>query len=438
MRSALGTCPPRLQVSCHDPSAAASAASSVPCKPLLSSAMQQAVPCTSAMLHKPAFSTSQTLPQNPMIDNITVLHQQQQAAAQSLQLQSVSFNTTSRQKPLSVSCPAGRLLTQHSSTQSTQAGPQVSGRHLCTASSHSAATSHVRSFSCTVSCQQPSPSSQELPSQSGPQQTTPKVGFLRRPPLSQPNSASGPSGSHRRPPVAPNGQEPVRPGSQRAPLQRSPFPRPSVQPNRNEGAFPSQLVGPTYRNAKRNAIEPPIETKRLKANQDITAREVRLVSTDGTHRVLPLAEALTAAREAKLDLVQVAGGAVPPVCRLLNHSQVSFEAKVKERKAEKKQHENRRISMIKEVHFGAHTAEHDLQVKVKKAKEFLQKGHRVKCTLKHKPVRGQGQKEALNALPLLKERMAIFAEVSAPPVTEKQTPNTLSFYLAPLVQQQEA
>lgn len=91
-----------------------------------------------------------------------------------------------------------------------------------------------------------------------------------------------------------------------------------------------------------------------------------------------------------------------------------------------------------QVHFGAHTAEHDLQVKVKKAKEFLQKGHRVKCTLKHKPVRGQGQKEALNALPLLKERMAVFAEVSAPPVTEKQTPNTLSFYLAPLVQQQEA
>lgn len=80
------------------------------------------------------------------------------------------------------------------------------------------------------------------------------------------------------------------------------------------GAFPSQLVGPTYRNAKRNAIEPPIETKRLKANQDITAREVRLVSTDGTHRVLPLAEALTAAREAKLDLVQVAGAA----CELLS------------------------------------------------------------------------------------------------------------------------
>ena len=91
-----------------------------------------------------------------------------------------------------------------------------------------------------------------------------------------------------------------------------------------------------------------------------------------------------------------------------------------------------------QVHFGAHTAEHDMQVKVKKAKEFLEKGHKVKCTLKHKPVRGQGQKDALKALPVLKERMAEFAEVSAPPPAERQTPNSLSFYLAPLLEQNQA
>ena len=45
------------------------------------------------------------------------------------------------------------------------------------------------------------------------------------------------------------------------------------------------------------------------------------------------------------------GAADPPVCRLLNHSQVSYEAKVKERKAEKKQHENRKLATIKEVSF---------------------------------------------------------------------------------------
>lgn len=90
--------------------------------------------------------------------------------------------------------------------------------------------------------------------------------------------------------------------------------------------------------------------------------------------------------------------------------------------------------MLWQVQFGAHTAEHDMQVKLRKAKEFVQKGHRVKCILKTKPVRGQSQKDGLNMLPSLKERMSDFAEISAPPATEKQAPNALSFYLAPFPQ----
>lgn len=50
-----------------------------------------------------------------------------------------------------------------------------------------------------------------------------------------------------------------------------------------------------------------------------------------------------------MSIFGAAGGASPPVCRLLNHSQVSFEAKVKERKLEKLKHENRRTALIKEV-----------------------------------------------------------------------------------------
>ena len=50
-----------------------------------------------------------------------------------------------------------------------------------------------------------------------------------------------------------------------------------------------------------------------------------------------------------VELLAASGAAAPPVCRLLNHSQVSYEAKVKERKAEKKQHENRKLATIKEV-----------------------------------------------------------------------------------------
>ena len=82
--------------------------------------------------------------------------------------------------------------------------------------------------------------------------------------------------------------------------------------------IPQQAWGPTYKNAKRNPKAPPAEApqvKRLKANREITAPEVRLVGTDGTHQVMPLAEALRAARNAKLDLVQVAG--IACCCQML-------------------------------------------------------------------------------------------------------------------------
>ena len=90
------------------------------------------------------------------------------------------------------------------------------------------------------------------------------------------------------------------------------------------------------------------------------------------------------------------------------------------------------------MQFGANVAEHDMQVKLKKAKEFVEKGHRVKCTVKTKPIRGQGKMDGVRMLPGLKERMSDFADVSAPPATEKQTPNALSFYLAPMAQQKQA
>ena len=77
-----------------------------------------------------------------------------------------------------------------------------------------------------------------------------------------------------------------------------------------------QPVGPIYR---RNNIAAPVEpqVKKLKANNDITAPEVRLVGADGSHQVLPLAQALQAARAAKLDLVEVAGATHPSLKLLL-------------------------------------------------------------------------------------------------------------------------
>ena len=71
-------------------------------------------------------------------------------------------------------------------------------------------------------------------------------------------------------------------------------------------------IGPIYRNPKRNPKAPAEpQSKRLKANRDITAAEVRLVGDDGQHQVMSLTAALKAAQDAKLDLVQVAGEHLP-------------------------------------------------------------------------------------------------------------------------------
>lgn len=69
------------------------------------------------------------------------------------------------------------------------------------------------------------------------------------------------------------------------------------------------MGAPIYKNPKYNPSNPADtpDKSRNRANEDITAPEVRLVNADGTHEVLPLAEALQAARDAELDLVEVSG-----------------------------------------------------------------------------------------------------------------------------------
>ena len=82
-----------------------------------------------------------------------------------------------------------------------------------------------------------------------------------------------------------------------------------------------------------------------------------------------------------------------------------------------------------QMHFGVNTAEHDLQVKLKKAREFVDKGHKVKCSIKFKYTRDA--QDAQQALPALQERMAEFAEVVLPPPTERQIRGSFSFYISP-------
>jgi translation initiation factor IF-3 len=90
-------------------------------------------------------------------------------------------------------------------------------------------------------------------------------------------------------------------------------------------------------------------------------------------------EAIEKAREVGLDLVEVAPNSDPPVCRIMDYGKWLYEQKRKQREAQKKQHLHSMV--LKEIRIRPETDPHDLEIKVKQARSFLEKGHKVQFTV---------------------------------------------------------
>ncbi|MFH0910646.1 MAG: translation initiation factor IF-3 [Planctomycetota bacterium] len=117
-----------------------------------------------------------------------------------------------------------------------------------------------------------------------------------------------------------------------------------------------------------------------RVNEEISANEVRLISEDGVQLgILKLEEAQRLAQEQDLDLVEVAPNAAPPVCRIMNFGKFKYEQQKKEQQARKRSHGLE----IKELRLGRsiRTEWHDMEIKLRKAREFLVKGHRLNVFL---------------------------------------------------------
>ena len=113
-------------------------------------------------------------------------------------------------------------------------------------------------------------------------------------------------------------------------------------------------------------------------NEQIKAREVLVVDADGTQLgVMKTAEALSLAQEKKLDLVNVAPGAKPPVCRLMDYGKHKYEQSKRDREARKRQ----KTTTIKEIKLRPNIDQHDFDVKAKRARKFLENGDKVKVTV---------------------------------------------------------
>ncbi|HEY5609095.1 MAG TPA: translation initiation factor IF-3 [Alphaproteobacteria bacterium] len=124
--------------------------------------------------------------------------------------------------------------------------------------------------------------------------------------------------------------------------------------------------------------EPPARDDR-RVNELITSKNVRLIDARGTMiGVVSTEDALQRAAEAGLDLVEVAGNAEPPVCKILDYGKLKYETQKKEAEARKKQ----KVIHIKEIKMRPTIDDNDYDVKMRNVRRFLDEGDKVKVTLR--------------------------------------------------------
>ena len=156
----------------------------------------------------------------------------------------------------------------------------------------------------------------------------------------------------------------------------------------------------------------------LMINEQIRDREVRVIGEDGEQLgIMSSKEAQQLADDAGLDLVKIAPTAKPPVCRIVDYGKFKYEQTRKEKEARKKQH----TVEIKEIRMSPNIDTNDLNTKINAARKFLQKGDRVKVTLRF---RGREMAHMNNSKYILDdfaEALSDIAQVEKAPKVEGRT-----------------
>lgn len=117
----------------------------------------------------------------------------------------------------------------------------------------------------------------------------------------------------------------------------------------------------------------------LMINEQIRDKEVRVIGENGEQLgIMSAKEALKLAEEAELDLVKIAPTAKPPVCKIIDYGKYRYEQARKEKEAKKKQ----KTIELKEIRLSPNIDTNDLNTKINSAKKFIEKGNKVKVTLR--------------------------------------------------------
>jgi translation initiation factor IF-3 len=149
-------------------------------------------------------------------------------------------------------------------------------------------------------------------------------------------------------------------------------------------------------------------------NEQIRISPVRLIGPGGEQLgVVPTAQALEQAREAGLDLVEMAADERPPVCKLLDYGKMRFENSQKAGKAGKV-----RQQKLKEIRVRPKTGDHDVDTKVAQARKFLGHNDKVQITVLFRGREMQHQQEGRRVLESVLEKLADAGKVERPPAMD--------------------
>ena len=160
-------------------------------------------------------------------------------------------------------------------------------------------------------------------------------------------------------------------------------------------------------------------------NEEILDKEVRLIGDQGEQLgIMSVDEALRIATEHELDLVKIAPGSNPPVCKIMDYGKFRFEQAKKEKEAKK----NQRVIEIKEIRMSPGIDTNDFNTKLKNAQKFLNDGDRVKVSVRF---RGREMAHTEIGAVLLKDFAAQCAEIANMDKAPKLEGRNMSMFLSP-------
>ena len=163
----------------------------------------------------------------------------------------------------------------------------------------------------------------------------------------------------------------------------------------------------------------------MRINREIRAPRVRVIGKDNEQLgILPLIEAMSRAEQVGLDLIEIAPNADPPVCKIVDYGKFRYQLVKKEKESKKSQHQVK----VKEIKLKPNTDVHDIETKLKHAREFLVKGNKVRITC---VFRGREMMHPEYGKRIIVKMCEDLADVATPESEAKLMGKAMSLVLAP-------